>query len=430
MTSAGFARSFFWATVGSAAAIATLGCNAIFGIRDGIPAGSGGGGAGSSTGSSAGGGTGGASVCPPVKPVECDPALLADVANCCFQGRSCQGGECVDGVCLATVLAQGGMDEEGIGMVVSGDQVMWSTGYAQSIYRSSIDGDGLVVLVGPNQTDFGYVTMLAADPDPTLGFVYFTDYDGARLGRASIQDGAPQVIAQVPAAVAPDAKAGYGRILLHGDHVYWAVDFQTTAAGSSHIWRAPRDPGGAGPVDAELVVMNDGAFGLVGDAEYLYFGDNAKHTVERLAWSEIGKTDAGGAPILGQPEVMASSQDSIGDVAVDDQFLYWAIYNQVMAQDKNVPGDLLAPLAEVESYVWGVVPDGRDVYFTSVGDSDKVRGALYRVPRAGGATPEKMYQPAAPAGTEMAKGISALAEDCDTVYFLVHETGLARKTTK
>lgn len=421
-----------------AAALAS-GCDAVFGIQPGIPAaagggGTGGGGAGGTGGGGAGPGGGstgggGGGVCPPEKPSECDPALLTDSENCCTPGRSCQGGECVGGVCRATVLAPSGANEEGIALVVSGDLVMWSSGYGQSIYQTDLDGNDQVLVVAANQTDFNYVTMLAADPDPAGGYVFFTDYAGARIGRASIETGQPVVLAQVPEALAPGAQSGFGRILVHGDHVYWAMDFQVTSAGSSHIWRAPREPATL-PAEAELVAMNDGAFGLAGDEDYLYFGDSAAHTIERLAWSEIGKKDGSGAPVLGEPEIMAAEQQAIGDVAVDDEYLYWARYNGVWAQKKGAPNGLLAPVTEVESYVWGIVSDGRDVYFSSVGDSDQVTGALYRMPRATSAVPEKVYQPDPPQGAEQARGISAVAEDCDTVYFLVQQTGLAQKATK
>lgn len=394
----GYARSMLRALKGSvlfAASLALAGCNLVFGIEG--PAGDG--------------------VCPPEKPGKCEEKYQSDAENCCAEGRSCQGGECVEGKCQSTPMAQSGASEEGLSIVMSGDRVMWSSGYGRSIYRTNLDGGGITTLVSYDQTDFEYITMLAVDPEGE--YVYFTDYGSHRIGRVSVEDGQPITFAEVPDSMAPGAKGGFGRILVHGEHIYWAMDFQQTMMGSSHIWRAPRDPQGSLPVQAEMVVQNEGAFGLVGDDEYLYFGDNIKRTIERLRWEEAGQ---------GTAEVLASSQDSIGELAVDNENIYWATYHQVRYQKKDVLKGSISLLPEVDSYIWGIVSDGRDLYFSSVGDSDKVTGKLWRAPRGSGVAADNLFEP--PVLGMQAKGISSLTEDCDTVYFLIKEGGLVRKMTK
>lgn len=415
-----------------ALAPAIAGCNAIFGIVDGQPGASGGpGGSGASSGSAGSGGS--SAVCPPEKPATCEEAYLADADNCCVAGRSCQGGECVDGACLSAPHGQTAQGGEAIGVVRTGDLVLWSGGWERSIYSSDEDGDGFGTLVGDAQHDFNYVTMIAADPDPS-GYVFFTDYAGSRIGRASIATGQTVVLAQVPDSVVPGAEARWGRILVHGDHVYWTMDFQATDGMGGqlgkHIWRAPREPADPLPVDAEMVVMTTGAFGIAADDSHLYFGNSdGSGTVERLAFADIGLRDGSGDPVLGTPEVLADGQGLIGDVAVDGENVYWAVGSEVRHQKKDVPSGSITTIFGLDSYVWGIASDGRDVYISTVGDSSSVQGALWRRPVADNVAPELLYRTEGDGVTEY-KSVYTIAEDCDTVYFVVQQGGLIRRVTK
>jgi hypothetical protein len=408
------------------------GCNAIFGIREGEPAGGGGpggsGGAGGSGASSAGGSGGSGVVCPPEKPGTCDGAYLSDADNCCLPGRSCQGGECVDGVCLSAPHGQTVQGSEAIAVVRSGDLVLWSGGNERAIYKSDEDGDGLGTLVGGGQHDLDFVTMIAADPDPS-GYVFFTDYDGGRIGRASIETGQTVILAEVPAAIVPGAEARWGRILVHGDHVYWALDFQADdGAGQlgKHIWRAPREPADPLPVAAEMVVMTTGAFGIAADDEHLYFGNSDSGTIERLAFSDIGQKDGNGDPVLGPPEVLAGGQGLIGEIAVDDGNVYWAYEGEVRYQKKDQPMSSISSVFGLDSYVWGIVSDGRDIYISTVGGGAGLRGALWRAP-VGGSVAELLHQTEAFPEYNPVYNVTA---DCDTVYFIVQQGGHVRRLTK
>lgn len=414
-----------------AGSILWTGCNLVFGVEAGHLAGSGGSGAAGGVGGTGGGGAGGGATCPPEKPAECDPGLVDDGDNCCVEGRSCGNAECVAGECQSAEIVPGpAAGKEGVSVVVAGDYLLWSTGYGQSIHRTDLDGDGVVTVVSPGALGFQSVSMLAVDPGPSPHYLFFTDADGPAIGRAGVETGSPEILAVVPDALVPGAKAGLGRILVHGDFVYWAVDFNDKPAGSSSIWRAPREPAGPLPVEAELVVANDGAFGLAGDAEHLYFGDTSKQSLLRLAWTEIGKKDGNGMPVPAVPEVVNSAQDSMGDVAVDDDYVYWARYNEVRAQSKDATNGLVYSIGQGNSYVWGIVADGRDVYFSTVGDSAADRGAFFRARRAESGTAALLYEPEPPVAPATAKGISAVAGSCDSVFFLVHEDGAVRKLVK
>lgn len=413
----------------------TAGCNALLGIREGEPEGGGAGagaGGGATVGGTAGAGAGGSSViCPPDKPDTCDPAYLTDPDNCCLAGRSCQGGECANGVCASAFHGQTVQGGEAIGVARSGDLVVWSGGWERSILRSDTDGDGFALVLGGAQHDFNYVTMIAADPDPG-GYVFFTDYAGSRIGRVSIETGAFAVLAEVPPAVVPGAEARWGRILVHGDHVYWTMDFQASnQAGEQigkHIWRAPREPDSF-PAEAEMVVETTGAFGLAADDEHLYFGRSELGSIERLAFADIGQKDGSGNVILGPTEVLALGQGYIGHVAVDDENVYWAVSNEVRYQKKDVKNGTIQSVFGLDSYVWGVESDGRDIYITTVGDSSSVQGALWRVPVGQAVSPERLYTTES-AGDPEYKSVYSLTQDCDTVYFLIPNGGKVRRVTK
>lgn len=411
--------------------LSAAGCNEVFGIRDGHPEGGGGAGGTASTGATGAGGSGGASVCPPEKPAACDAAYLSDAESCCLPGRSCQGGACQDGVCLSAPHGQTAGGAEAIGIARSGDLVLWSGGLERAIYRSDTDGGGFGPLLGAAQHDFNYVTMIAADPGPG-GYVFFTDYAGSRIGRVAIDGGVFTVLAQVPESEVPGAEARWGRILVHGDHVYWALDFQAQDGNGTqlgkHIWRAPREPVSP-PVEAEKVVDTTGAFGIAADDEHLYFGRSETGTIERLAFADIGQKDGNGDPVLGEAEVLAQGQGYIGDVAVDGDNVYWAKDNEVRYQNKDVANGTIHTVLGLDSYVWGVASDGRDIYASTVGDSASVQGAFWRAPVGGNGAAELLYQTEGDAVAAY-KSVYSIAEDCDTVYFVVQQGGLVRRLTK
>ena len=378
----------------------------------------GGGGASSTSTSGGPGGGGGTGVCPPDKPATCEAPYLDDSDNCCAPGRSCGPGACVQGECQSWLVSgKAPAATQVMDVVVAGDVLLWSSDYGQSIVRADIDGDGGVEIVTSNwafMAGFNHFSMLAVDPEGE--HVFFTDYNGRRIGRVSVQGGAPVVAALVPEAIAPGAKAGLGRILVHEAHVYWATDHWVTAAGASGIWRAPRDAGA--PADAERVVDIQGAFGLAADEQHLYFGDHSTGTVKRVAWPQVGLA----SPVI---ETVASNQSAVGDVAVDAKNVYWAVHEDVRYLPKNNPGGAVSAVPTLDSWVWDIVSDGRDLYITAAGNDMNIAGALYRTPIGSGAPPVELFR--APQGNEIARGV---AHDCTAVYFGLQKSAQVRKLTK
>ncbi|MEZ4303011.1 MAG: hypothetical protein R3B70_49260, partial [Polyangiaceae bacterium] len=344
----------------------------------------------------------------------------------------CDGGEC-----LSVEHGHSFNEGEAITIARAGDYVLWAGGWERALYRTDVDGNSFVTLVSPEQTDHKYITMIAADPDPS-GYVFFTDYDGGAIGRASIETGQTVTLAKVPDAIVPGARAMWGRILVHGDFVYWALDFQahdrmTGAQVGKHIWRAPREPQGALPVEAEMVVKTEGAFGIAGDDDYLYFGNNDPvaytYTLERVAWADLDKKDVKGDPDASTHEVLASGDNQIGDLAVDNERVFWAVMGTVRFQDKALPKSLITTLPPADTWVWGIATDSRDVYFTSVGDGSAIQGALWRMPLSGAGQLERLYT-TEPDGISTFLNVFGLTEDCDTVYFAVPQGGVIRRITK
>lgn len=414
-------------------AAAAAGCNLVFGIDEGVPGGQGGGGGTSTMSTTSTGGSGGTPVCPPDKPSSCEEPYLTDQDNCCAAGRSCLGGECQQGTCLTALHGQTVQKEEAISVVRSGDYLLWSGGYEKTITRTGVDGDGLKTIVSSGQTDFGYVTMLAADPGPG-GYVFFTDYGGGRIGRASVETGQTVVLAELPPQLALNAASQYGTILVHGDYVYWAPDGKVTDGQgvpvNRNIWRVPREPDGILPVQVELVVDTTSAYGLAADDNYLYFGDTDLGTVERIDWLDIGDTDAGGDPILAPREVLAQGQSPIGALAVDAQYVYWAFYNEVRYMEKDLPNSTVTILDGIDTYVSGIETDGRDVYITAVGNTgDGTQGAFFRAP-VGSRGPVTRLYTAEGDGAVSTREVRSLTQDCDTVYFVLQQGGLIRRLVK
>jgi hypothetical protein len=376
------------AAVRGALVLGVAGCNAIFGIQAGTP------------GDPGSGGGGGA--CQPSKPAHCDAARLTDAEACCVAGRSCQGGTCAAGECQAVQLGSSPAGTEAIAVLVTGDSVVWSSGYGRSIFTTTVDGGARSVLVGDTDTDFEDVTMLALDADRRQ--LYFTDYGGARVGRVGLDAGKVEVFGQLPGA---GAKAGLGRILVEGGYVYVAADYQVTAAGTSGVFRAPVTAT-ALPVDFEKVADAEGAFGLAAAAGYLYFGDAATMSIQRIQVSAIGQ---GGAP-----ETVVANQPSIGELAVDESRLYWPVGQTVWAHGL-APGGARTEVHTADSYVWGIVADEDYVYWTTVGDSAMVGAGLYRVDTALEGSVTKLVDAPAP------QALATVVGTCDRLYLVERSQG-------
>ncbi len=392
--------------------LALGGCNAIFGVTSGQ-------GAGGQGGATGGGGAGGAGTCPPAKDATCDPMYVDDGSNCCTKGRDCGDGECVDQECTAAMIVDGKiLDHNGdcISITVAGDQLFWTTGGDSSIYRTDIDGEGKVMFDVPGSVPQGATTRIAADIEASPALVYFTDYYGRTVGRLPVDGGDIEAFATVPDV---GNQARYGNILVHGDFVYWAMQRENLDANAGKdIWRAKRQPAGVAEIPAELVIANDRPLGLAADEAFLYFGNSQSNTIERIPWSALDE----GAALPATSETLATNAaqtagGDIGEMAVDDEFVYWGSEQTVWAMPKGTPGAQRTAIGPAPSWIGILLADGRDVYYSTLGGTG-TPSEVYRAPKGGvGPFPKKLFQTGL-LPTNEAIQISSMAEDCDSVYVL------------
>ncbi len=414
-----FARSVLFAVTG---ALFLGGCNAIFGITPG----QGDGGTGGSGGSG-----GGAAACPPAKNATCDPKYAGDADNCCTKGRSCGGGECVDQECTAELLVDGKINDHNgdcISLAVAGDQLFWTTGGDSAVYRTGTDGSGKVMFDVPPSVPMEAATRIVADMTASPPVVYFTDYAGRTVGRLPVTGGDVEVFATVPDQ---GNQARYGNIVVHGDFVYWAMQRENLDANAGKdIWRAKRQAIGAAAVTAERVIANDRPLALVADDVYLYFGNSQSNTIERIPWSALGD----GAALPATSETLATDAaqtpgGDIGEMAVDDEFLYWGSEATVWAMPKGTPGAARTAIGPAPSWVGILLADGRDIYYSTFGGTG-TPAEVYRAPKGGkGPFPKKLFQTGL-LPTNDSIQISSLAQDCGAVYVLARPECDVYKFTK
>ena len=365
-----------------AAALACVGCNVIFGIEPGEsrPPPS--------------------SECAPPRPAQCDAPSQDDPEACCTAGRSCQGGACVAGECGPVRIAAGPSGGDIQGVLVVADQVIWSSGRA--VRAAPIGGGAATILAEPPDGPFQFVTNLAAD----AAHVYFTDFDGPRIGRVPLGGGTAEVLAFVNRS---DVIAGYGRIAVAGGHVYWAMQGGDTPDGKrGGVWRAPVD---ADAVEAELVADAAMPFGVAVDDGSLYWGDDGLG-IYRLALADVGTAV--------EPSIVVRTPGPFGELAVDAQRIYWYEYGLVRSASKE-GGDLLDLHADA-SALRSLVADGRHVFWTLHG-YDAAKGSVRRAPVDGSG-------PVVTLVDGVTAGFGGIAHDCDTVYVGNNETYEVQRLSK
>ncbi len=422
-------RTTSQAAIVIAGALAFSGCNLLFDIKPGESAG--GSTATGSGGSGAGGsGTGGSVTCPTQKPASCDPQFTS-ADNCCFQGRSCGGGECTaGGECTGERIVFGNQANHNgdcISIVVAGDHLVWTTGGDSGLYRSDIDGDGKVGFDVPGDVPMEATTRIASEPGASPEMVYFTNYYGTTVGRVTIGGGDIESFAVVPDA---GDQARYGNILVHGDFVYWAMQKEDAGTPGRDIWRAKRQPQGEPVVTAELVVSTENPLALADDADYLYVADRQTNTIGRVSWGALAE----GASLPVTPETLVTdaapnADAGIGEMAVDDEYLYWGSEQTLWSVPKGTPGAAPQSIGNGTSWVGVILADGRDVYFSTLGDFNKP-SQVVRVSKGGVTKTQRTMFEAGLLPDNNPVQISSIAQDCDHVYVLARPECDVHRFTK
>lgn len=388
-------------------ALAGGGCNAIFGISSG----------------QSGSGAGGAGTCPPAKAATCDPHYVDDGSNCCTEGRDCGDGECVAQECTAHRI----VDADGslcVSIAVAGDRLVWTRGGDIGLFVSDVDGAQKGTFAIPQDVPNQGTARMAVDTSVTPPIAYFTDYYGTSVGRTPVDDQDVETFATIPDGEAKQAR--YGNILVHAGYVYWAMQLEDgdTSSGQD-IWRAKTGPMGSAPVQAERVIANAHPLGLAADEAYLYFDDSAKGTLERIPWSALGE----GAALPASSETLVTNAPEnpgaeIGEMAVDDTYIYWGSGKTVFAMPKATPDGERKAIGTTSGLLGILLVDGRDLYYSTLGYGGP--SELYRAPKGGvGGYPKKLYE----TGDDNWH-ITSIAQDCGHVYVLVGSGCDVYKITK
>jgi hypothetical protein len=413
-----------WTFLAACFALSTApACNAVFGITEGEPrdgsAASGAGGLGGSDGQGGAGGQGGSGgpdntggeaggtsdvACPDEPftgraPDECETDgahdYLADNENCCVRGRSCLGGDCVEGRCSPVPLAEA-HESEALGIAVEGDgrddRVFWAGGSSNAVYASQKEANGRTTTL---TTRSSYVTMLEREANR----LFLTDWASSSVFRVPLQGSiAVQTVANGAAGSAIAAKPVAG----HG-WVYWITgvpqeenqdpaDYYTL----KRIWAARADD----TEQAAMMVMdrNVHVSALALDDTHLYWTEfefgGTEVSVRRVKHGELGETE------LVTTNTVAE-HGWVGDIAVTDR-VYWVVDGDIWVIDKSGDASTKGMLAP-GSYAESILVDATHVYWFGSGV-----GQVQRVLTSGGEV-ETL--------AETTTRVRALAQDCRAIYW-------------
>lgn len=353
------------------------GCNAVFGIREGIEDGAGaaGGTGGDGTGGSGTGGTGGAAAC----------------SSTCADSDYGQP----DGPCAPDILYEslGNLDEnlEGTGVVVdeARDRVIWAKGDGAAIMATPRSGgDSLVLADVPVQPGAHYPWSLAVSGK----YLHWTTFYDGSVGRLDLEKvgSAPELAATAP---------GMGLrmpLSVHGGRVYFFTMVSTEqvanpwchgpesgkppATCTMQPWRAALD--GAGETATEVGPAHDGGIGGgAADETRVYWVEcNPSVTGGRIRYVELGGPE---------PQTLLEFGGGCGEgLAVEpgpDGLVYWATNSTISRADKA--GQNLGALVAANSPSHILVDDTHVYWVESSGLGEpEDDGAIYRLAKTGGDT--------------------------------------------
>ncbi|MEM9455727.1 MAG: hypothetical protein AAGF11_16210 [Myxococcota bacterium] len=313
-----------------------------------------------------------------------DSSITGGPVACCH--ADCEGA-CIDR-CDSIVLGGPAMGAEAIGVAVVGEWVVWSTGFGQTLELASLEpgiDERLADVVGNS-----FVTKTAADDS----HVYFVDYGGPTLKRATVPEGLVETVSQVPGG-----EARFGGLAVGAEHVYFAM------RGTGGIWRAAKDL--SDQLAAESVYEAASPFDIVLDEQRIYWIDGGSNQVRALELDAVGPTE---------DFVMLYDGSDLTTLAVDDDFLFVADGGSVVRTDNAGADPGLLTLATQQGMVWDMAVDEVHVYWTSASGNTVVRA---RKDGTGGA--EVL------ANTEQPWG---LALGCDAIFWAQNGTQTLQRRLK
>jgi hypothetical protein len=177
----------------------------------------------------------------------------------------------------------------------------------------------------------------------------------------------------------------------NGGYLYWSSNTLDT----SELTRTPTV--GGQPLETFTSLLQPASCGVASDGTYLYFANRNTYSIGRVKLSEYGSPNPN---IEGQwiqlPDTPSESVSPCG-IAVDDNFVYWGIY-EVSGGGTSRPGTTIgrvpksgAPNEVTDNFatsgnrVTGLAIDGSFIYTSNVGGEELPgRGSIGRANLSGG----------------------------------------------
>ncbi|WP_437531063.1 ABC transporter permease [Sorangium sp. So ce726] len=316
---------------------------------------------------------------------------------------SCPRPSCAAGECPVTQM-QGELGSNVKGMAVTRDLVL-------------LANDGAIVAV---PKDGGAARTLPG----TLGFgdTAWVTYSGGQLSWTNWGNGdvlgisidppssSPIRIATVPPPEGEHVVTGFGRIASFGDSVYWAT--QTPTA----VWRAKADGSQA---LAEQVASGERVIGVAVDATHVYWSEYLARQILRKRKDALGETAEVFAETNGYPSALVLANgvvhwvtDGTGAIqskatdaapsappftttvdaqaiskslAVDDEFVYWTVYENSQGQGEVRrahlgKGDTIT-LATGQPYFFEIAVDCGSIYWNVNNIEAEEEGVVFQMPK-------------------------------------------------
>lgn len=357
------------------AGIGLVGCNALIDVKDvffdpnaAVP--------GSDGGADGAGGEGGTSAEAGVDSGPCMAELQTDPKHCGRCNHDCVGGTCTAGKCEPVLLAAG---LGGPSAIALGKDHVYVTAYsADAVLAVAKDGTGANVLVSSEERAHGVAvvgtTLYWANGDyPFDG----TSYKGG-IWQCSLPACAPATRRLIAAGNWPNYP------IPRGNNLYF------NESNNSAVVRAPIDGG-----PTTLIAGTTQPYALAVDDVHAYY-TSSQPKLYRAKLDGTSVVDGGVEEEVGPSAV---GQGGVGFVAVDDQRVYWAFFEEagkghVQSVSKASPaaGSVTYGTDADNVFPMGVVLDDKNVYWSTCGSGTPATptgdGKVFACPKAGcGAVP-------------------------------------------
>ena len=305
-------------------------------------------------------------------------SIASDPQNCGVCGRTCQGAECVDGLCAPTVLHTPPRVNNGISLAVHGGYAYWGNIYDE-IQRVPVVGGEAELLYDAAQSVRG-LTAVGEE-------LYWAEYHRGDVVSMSVTGGPPTLLSST---------GGGPRTLtlIEGEpHLY---------VGLYDIDQVVRIPSQGG--SAEVLSTGElGVSGMTSDATTVVWVNMKAGQVRKLDKATL------------QVSTIAEGQAEPVDVALQGEHVYWTNWSSQQNGISRVPlaGGSVESVASAIAAL-GIGSDGVHLYWTA-------KDSVWRLPLEGGSALLLAISPNQP---------RPLVVDDAWVYWMGFDDGVLQKVAK